>query len=132
VVDVRKDYERFRDAGGELVVVTMGNVEETDQFRRSFDAAFTFLSDTEQTAYRAYGLARGTLRQIAGPSVWLPALKALARGGAGKPVGDIRQMPGSFVIDREGIIRHAHYPTHQADRSRPEDVVRVLQGLAKR
>ena len=128
---MRKDYQRLRDAGGELVVVTMGNVEQTDHFRRSFDAPFTFLADSEQTAYRAYGLARGTLGQIAGPSVWLPALRALARGGSGKPVGDVRQMPGSFVIDRQGIIRHAHYPAHQADRPQPDDIVRVLQGLAK-
>ena len=124
---MRKDYQRLRDAGGELVVVAMGNVEQTDQFRRSFDAPFTFLADTEQTAYRAYGLARGTLGQIAGPSVWLPAIKALARGGAGKPVGDVRQMPGSFVIDRQGIIRLAHYPTHQADRPRPDDILRALE-----
>ena len=128
---MRKDYERLRDAGGELVALTMGNVEQTDRFRRSFDAPFTLLADTEQTAYRAYGLARGTLGQIAGLSVWLPAIKALARGGAGKPVGDVRQMPGSFVIDRQGIIRHAHYPIHQADRPRPDDIVRVLQGLAE-
>ena len=131
MVDVRKEYERLRDADGELVVVTMGSIEQTDHFRRSFDASFTFLADPEQTAYRAYGLARGTLRQIAGPSVWLPALKALAKGGAGKPVGDVRQMPGSFVIDRQGIIQLAHYPTHQADRPRLDDIVRVLQDLAK-
>ena len=130
MVDVREDYQRYRDAGADLIVVTMGNVEQTDQFRRKFDASFTFLADSEQTAYRAYGLDRGTLRQIAGPSVWLPAVRALARGGTGKPVGDIRQMPGSFVIDREGIIRQAHYPKHQADRPRPDDVIRVLLTLA--
>ena len=130
MVDVRRDYDSLGDAGGELVVITMGDIEQTDQFRRSFDAPFTFLADTEQTAYRAYGLARGTLGQIAGPSVWLPAIKALARGGAGKPVGDIRQMPGSFVIDRQGIIRYTHYPTHQADRPRPDDIIRVLEGLS--
>ena len=129
MVDVRKHYERLRDAGGGLVVITMGNVEQTDQFRRSFDAPFTFLADTHQTGYRAYGLARGTLWQIAGPRVWLPAIKALARGGAGRPAGDVRQMPGSFVIDRQGIIRYAHYPKHQADRPQPDDLVRLLQGL---
>ena len=131
MVDVRKQYERLRGAGGELVVVTMGSVEQTEQFRRSFDAPFTFLADPEQAGYRAYGLARGTLWQIAGPRVWLPAIKALARGGAGKPTGDIRQMPGSFVIDRKGIIRYAHYPTQQADRPRPDDLVRLLQTLAE-
>ena len=127
---MRKDYHRIQDAGGELVVITMGNVEETGRFRRSFEAPFTFLADAEQSAYRAYGLARGTLRQIAGPSVWLPALKALARGGAGKAVGDIRQMPGSFLIDREGIVRYAHYPAHQADRPQLDEIVRILKELA--
>ncbi len=128
---MREDYQRYRDAGAELIVATMGDVEETDRFRRKFDAPFTFLADSEQTAYRAYGLDRGTLGQIAGPRVWLPAIKALARGGTGKPVGDILQMPGTFVIDREGIVRLAHYPKHQADRPRPDDVVGVLEGISE-
>ena len=127
---MREDHQRYRNAGADLIVVTMGDVEQTDQFRRQFDAPFTFLADSEQTAYRAYGLVRGTLGQIAGPSVWLPAIRALARGGAGKPVGDIRQMPGAFVIDRQGVIRHAHYPKHQADRPRSDDVVRLLEDIS--
>ena len=130
MVDVRKHYQSLRDAGGELVALTMGNVEQTAHFRGSFDAPFPFLADSEQTAYRAYGLARGTLGQIAGPAVWLPALRALARGGVGKAVGDVRQMPGSFVVDQEGIVRYAHYPAHQADRPRLNEIVAVLQGLA--
>jgi peroxiredoxin len=131
VVDVRKHYQLISDVGGQLVALTMGNVEQTNQFRESFDAPFTFLADSKQTAYRAYGLARGTLGQIAGPSVWLPSLRALVRGGAGKAVGDVRQMPGSFVVDQAGTVRYAHYPAHQADRPRLDEIVRVLQGPAQ-
>ena len=129
MVDVREDYPRIERAGGELFVVTMGNVRQTAAFREQFEARFVFLADPEQKAYAAYGLDRGTLRQVAGPKVWLRSIRAIARGGVGKAVGDIWQMPGAFVIDREGRIRYAHYPTHQADRPDHEEMVRTLESL---
>ena len=127
---MREDYPRIEQAGGELFVVTMGTVRQTAAFRQRLKARFVFLADPQQKVYAAYGLDRGTLLQIAGPKVWLPAIRAIARGGAGKAVGDIWQMPGAFVIDREGRVRYAHYPTNQADRPNHNEIVRTLESLS--
>jgi peroxiredoxin len=131
VVDVRKDYPRITRAGGELLVVTMGDVRQTAAFRDKLEAGVVFLADPQRKAYAAYGLDRGTLWQVAGPRVWLPSIRALARGGAGKAVGDIWQMPGAFVVDRQGRIRYAHYPANQADRPDHDRIVRTLESLGE-
>ncbi len=129
---MRDDYARFHQVGGAVAVVTMGSVHETAMFRTRMAIPFLCLADPERRAYHAYGLTRGRLREIAGPAVWLGGLKAIVRGGAGKPVGDVRQMHGSFVIDRNGIIRYIHRPTNSADRPTNDQLIEVIQSTLSR
>jgi peroxiredoxin len=131
MVDVRDAYPRFQQAGGEVVMVGMGTPQETAAFRDQLRLPFPCLADADQTAYQAYGLERGRVSQIAGPAVWLSGLKALVRGGAGKPKGDVRQMPGSFVIDRDGRIQYVHRPRNSADHP-PNDKLIAALGVGSR
>ena len=48
---------------------------------------------------------------------------------AGASVGDVRQLPGTFVIDRAGLVRFAHRPANQADRPSHDQIVAVLKSL---
>lgn len=75
------------------------------------------ISDPDKRMYRAFGLERGTMRQLFG-------LKTLARGfkagivdghGIGKWVGDVFQMPGVFVI-HEGDIVESYRHDRASDR----------------
>lgn len=129
VVDLRPWVGKLEGAGGEVVAVTMGSEEQTAEYRRSMKAAFRFLADPDRAAYRAYGLERGTAWQVYGPGVWLAGAKALLRGGTGKPAGDVRQLPGTFVIDRQGTVRFAHYPRNQAEKPSLEEIAAVLESL---
>ncbi len=129
---MRKDQQRFEQAGGRVGVVTMGTPEQAAAFRQRRELTFPCLADPDREAYRAFGLGRGTLGQIAGPAVWGAGIKALARGGIGVPVGDTMQMPGAFIIDREGVVRWVHYPANQAERPSHEAMLEVLRSLQSR
>lgn len=107
----------------------MGTPEQAAEFRAKLKTELTLLADAGREAYRAYGLRRGTWREVIGPKVWPRLLKAAIRGGAGKPVGDVWQMPGAFVIDTRGIIRYAHYPGDQAERPSNDELLAVLESL---
>lgn len=96
-------------------MVSMGNAKQTAAFRQRHKLPFVCLADPGREAYQAFGLGRGTIGQIAGPRVWASGIKALLRGGGGLPSGDVRQMPGAFVIDRTGIVQFTHYPINSAD-----------------
>lgn len=125
-MDVARDLPRFQAAGGGAAAVTMGSPEQASAFRQRLALPFPVLADPDRQAYRAFRLDLGSVAQIAGPRVWLRGIKAVFRGGAGKPVGDVRQMPGAFVVDGEGAIRFAHYAKHSADYPSHEQIVQAL------
>ena len=128
---MRDDYPRFQEAGGEVLAVTMGTPEQAAEFRAKLDAPFPLLADAGREVYQAYGLKRGSVNQVMGPKTWLRLTKATLRAGLGKPVGDVWQMPGAFVIDRQGIIRYAHYPTDQSERPSNEDLLQTLESIGE-
>ena len=130
VVDVRDDYQRFLDAGGDVAVITMGSVKQTAMFRDRNRLPFVCLADPERIAYQAYGVPFGTVSQVAGPAVWAGGLKATLRAGFAKPVGDVLQLHGSFIVDTQGVIRYIHWPRHSADQPTNDELIGQLRNLA--
>ena len=110
LLEMRDGYERIRAAGGEVAAVTMGTIEQAARIKQSLGLPFTCLADSQQEAYRAFEIPRGSLSQVAGPSIWGPGLAALRRGGLGVPRGDLLQLQATLVIDGEGIVRYVHHP----------------------
>lgn len=131
MVDVRRDYPQFQAAGGEVLVVTMGTVSQAAAFRRRLDLPFRCLADPAKTAHEAFQVGRGTASQVAGPAVWVPAVKALLKHGVGIPKGDKMQMQGAFVIDTAGVIRFRHDPANSADNPTNEELIGVLREISQ-
>ena len=67
----------------------------------------SFISDPGCELYGALRLGRGSLRQILGPKVWIRGLQSalIERRGFGKPVGDVRQMSGVFLVHHGEVLR---------------------------
>lgn len=64
------------------------------------------ISDPDRTVYAAFELRRGGLMQVMGPRVWWRGLTAmLNRHGVGRPVGDVFQLPGAFLVHRGEIVK---------------------------
>lgn len=127
MVDVRRDYEKFREAGGDVAVVTMGTPEQVVAFRMRLDLPFECFADPDRDAYRAFGLEQGSLRKVAGLAVWARSFRALLRHGGGMPVGDPMQMPGAFVIDSRGVLQFVHYPRNSADQPCHDDMLQAIK-----
>ena len=104
MVNVRDEYPRFEQAGGDVAVVTMATPEQAATFRSSYELPFRLMADPQVEAYRAFGLQRGSVWQVAGPANWAAGLKPFLRHGVGRPVGDPFQLAATFVIDRKGRI----------------------------
>jgi peroxiredoxin len=55
---------------------------------------------------------------------------AVARGhGIGKPVGDVRQLPGVFIIDPSGTIVFSHFAADPADHPAPDEILAALAAI---
>ena len=113
---MRRDYHQFVDLGASLVAIGPATPAETAAFIHDLDLPFQVLADPTLAAYRAFGLARGSLWQVVGPAVLLAHLRGLLRGvRPGRVAGDVWQLPGAFLIDRRGILRFVKPALHVGD-----------------
>lgn len=92
---------------------------------------FACVSSPDRQAHRAFGLRRGTLNQVAGPAVWLPWLRRQAgperQGRFGQ--GDVSQLPGTFVVDTDGVVRYAHRGRRSDDNPPNGELLSVLAAI---
>jgi hypothetical protein len=105
------DLARTRTAIEEhaaLVVVHLGSPSEGSAFlsRAGLDGVH-HVSDPKARVYEAFGLERGSLRQLFGPAVMKRGIEAGLFGGHGIGLlaGDGTRMPGVFLVHRGEILR---------------------------
>lgn len=85
--------------------IHMGTPEQGEEFFARFDPEARAVSDPDKELYRAFGLERGTVWSLMGPSVWWSGTKAMLKGnGMGLPVGDPMMMPGVFLIHAGRVV----------------------------
>ena len=126
-VSVRDAYSQFQKLGAEVVLISMHQVDEVVQFKAKYNLPYPCLSDASKQAYAAFHLPRGNLASLVGPSVWGKGWQAFRQYGAGRITADSYQMPGSFVVDTNGIICLAHRSANSADWSTPEELLEAIR-----
>jgi peroxiredoxin len=134
-VQLRDDRERFEEAGASITLVGLGPHTRAQLFCDERHVPFECLSDPTQDAYREYGLARGRTTQIFNPRIYLRYAQALLTRDVdvAKASGDDwRQMPGTFVIDRAGIVRYAHRNRDVADNPPNDALIDALASIRSR
>ena len=130
---MRRDHARFGDLGATVVAVGQGTAEQTRAFAQHMGLPYLLLGDPERTAYAAYGLTTGTLRQLLGPAVMRVHLRGVRRRvRPGRILGDPRQLPGAFVIDRGGIVRSAKPGRHAGDHASNAELLAAVAAVADR
>jgi peroxiredoxin len=110
--------EQIQAMGTQIVLVHMGDEEQSLGFFGRYGLGdLPRISDPSRRLYQALGLERGRLGQLMGPRVWLRGFRAciLSGHGVGYPHGDVRQLPGAFLLHRGQILRAFRHST-SADR----------------
>jgi peroxiredoxin Q/BCP len=97
----RDEYESFRDAGAEVIGISGDSAESHERFAARWNLPFTLLSDPDGSVRRLYGV-RPTL--------------GLAPGRA------------TFVIDRQGVVRHT-FSSQFLPLKHVSEALRVLNAL---
>jgi peroxiredoxin len=126
--DIRAQLEAIQATGTAVAFVHMGGVEEGDRFLANHGLPpIPHISDPQQELYRAFGLRRGRTWQVMGPRIWQRGWAAVRRHGLGWPRGDVRQMPGVFLVHRATVVREFR---HQTSADRP-DYLRLVTGVTQ-
>ncbi len=119
----RVEMERM---GSTIVFVHMSDATTAERyFARYQMPGIAHVSDPECRFYRAFGLKKGTPRQLFGLQSWIRGFEAgVVEGhGIGPQLGDGFQMPGVFTIFRDEIKSSF---IHKLASSRP-DYVNLVQ-----
>lgn len=120
LADIKAAREELESRGVLPVLVHMGDESAGAKMARPYGLDdLPLVSDPERRLYRAYGLQRGGVGQLLGPSVWRRGFEAaiLSRHGLGTLGGDGFQMPGVFLIRDGAVLREFR---HRTAADRPE------------
>lgn len=99
-----------------MVGVAMGMPKHAERYCGNLAPSMTCLTDETTLPYQTYGLQQGKLNELISPSVVVASIRALARGSSqGKTIGDAKMLPGTFIVDQQGIIRYTYYSKHAGD-----------------
>ena len=133
VVALREDRDRFERVGADVTVIGQGTPRECAEFCDARRVPFRVLVDPDRRAYRAYGLGKGGAMQVVGPQVMLPWIRnELHKETRQRAVrgASFTQMPGTFVVDAQGVVRFAHRSRHVADVPRNHVILKALADLS--
>jgi len=112
------------------VLVGMGTPEEAAAFAGNLEISLPMISDPDRRLYRDFGLTTASIPELFRPSLAFKALAAMAQGHTvGLPVGDIRQLPGVFIVDTGGRIVFSHVGKDAADHPDAETLLAALAAI---
>jgi peroxiredoxin len=127
-LELHKD--ELTTAGLQIVGVAMGQPKHAKRYCGKLAPGMTCLTDETTLPYQIYGLQQGKLKELMSPSVVAASLRALARGSSqGKAIGDAKMLPGTFIVDQQGIIHYAYYSKHAGDHPAIADLVAASNTL---
>lgn len=108
--------EQFSTAGVQVVVLAMGEPKHIKRYCGKLAPSLTCLARDDETAYDAYGLREGDLKAFASMDVIKAGLQALLKGHMqGKGIGNLKMLPGTFIVNTSGEITYTYYSEHAGD-----------------
>jgi hypothetical protein len=124
-VQLHQQQDDLAARGAVVLAISFDPLHEVRDFCRDSQWSFVCLADEARTAYRTYGLTRGSWRRTLTPRALAPYARLLlsgqfVRASSGQ---DIRQRGGDFVVGCDGRLTLAHASEDPADRP---DVASIL------
>jgi peroxiredoxin len=127
-------HQTLTERGLRLAIVSHASPESAQAFcdQRAPDALC--LADPDRSAYRAYGLYRGTFWQtLLSPRIWTSNRRLAKEKGftpeVPHPGQDAYQMSGTFVIGTDGRIRLPYYYEDIADHPPVDLLLHGIMGM---
>jgi hypothetical protein len=130
-VKVLHHQERIDQLGTALFVAFDRPERLRDALLHGLEVPYPVLVDGGRSAYRAWGLERGSMLSIWGdPHVWRRYASELVHGARfRRPGTDTLQLGGDFVVDPAGIVAYSR-PQRRDDRPPVAELLRALERAA--
>lgn len=125
---MRLKKQDFDQTGAQVMLVGMGTPEESSAFEMKFDIPFPLISDPKRQLYRAFGLKKISTLELLSPTVAFKGILAMTKGHTiGIPIGDVRQLPGVFIINTDGRVVYSYFARDPSDHPDPDTILEALK-----
>ena len=118
LAQLRQEHPRLREAGARTVGVFQGPPVNVGGYCADRAVPFDCLADPDRSAYADFGLEQAGVGTWLSPATVVKGIKLFRKGlttGLPHSGQDVRQLPGTFVVERGGRVRLAHYNRDPAD-----------------
>lgn len=126
--DLSERKENIKKYGGKLVLVHMSDEKTAERYFAKYGlVGVDHVMDPHCLFYQAFGLTKGTARQLFGLHSWIRGFQAGVIDGHGvgvKQLGDGFQMPGVFILRKGKLVTQF---IHKMAGDRPEYVDLLAQ-----
>ena len=125
----------------EVALVTFTERTNLVDYRAKNPLPFPTLIDADRSAYRAFGLGRGSIGRVYGLQTARRYLEIVRSGGlsgggglakaagALRPTEDPLQLGGDFVIDAEGVLAYGFWGRGPDDRPSVTELIDAVAAL---
>jgi peroxiredoxin len=118
MAEVEQHRAELEAAGLQLVALALGEPKHAERYCGKLAPHLECFADDNNDGYYAWGLRQGTASEFFNNS--LNVLKASAKAFAaghmqGASTGDVAMLPGTFIIDRKGVVQYAYYSKYAGD-----------------
>ncbi len=121
----------------DVVLITFTTPVELDDYQDRRDVGFPILLDPGRGAYRAYGLGRGSFREVWGMATLKRYASILGPSGPGRGLDDLgvatedtRQLGGDFVVAPDGRLAWGYWSDGPADRPAVDEIVGAVRAAS--
>lgn len=120
----------FNAAELKVIAVAMGQPKHNQQFCGRLAPSLTCLTHETTEPYAAYGLSQAKFGQLASLKVAANGARAAMQGHQGSIVyGDVKMMPGTFLVDAHGMIAWTYYSRDVSDHPSNETIIEAAKAL---
>lgn len=110
--------------------MAMGEPKHAQHYCGKLSPSVNCLTQEDAAPYFAYGLSQAGMKELMGLKTIRAGMDAAAEGFLPQqPIGDPRMMPGSFLVDRDGIVRWTYYGTDVSDHPQVAEIVATAREM---
>jgi hypothetical protein len=120
--------DEIEAAGLKVVAVGLGQPKHARQFGDKLAPSVECVTREEPVLHATYGIGKGNLLRLISPDAIRAGARAAAQGHRqGEATGDTQRLPGTFIVDSNGIVRYAYYGKYAGDNPDLPELLRVWQ-----
>lgn len=132
LAELEQRHEDIQAAGLQQVALALGEPKHAERYCGKLAPHLECLADDKNDGYYDWGLQQATISDLFshGVDIMKASLKAAANGHMqGRATGDANMLPGTFIIDSDGIVRYAYYSAYAGDNPAIDTLVQIARDM---